>query len=152
MSHDEEAKDFAMDVEGFDESDESEDPRVTEVRSLVWSMLDETISADEIKYLEELIVEDEVARQTYIQCVRLHSDLQYYYAQRRAEESGEKKRPFADLPIELPTTDGTYGSTARPSGSPPATVPTRPRSRVRCSRPPGPTTRSPVSPPPTSPS
>ena len=54
-------------------------PHDADVEDLVWSMLDDRISVDEFQRLEELLRADEDARRLYLECVRLHVDLQQWF-------------------------------------------------------------------------
>ena len=52
------------------------DPVVLErVQELTWAILDEQISADEMRLLDNLLLSDDEARRTYIGCMQLHTDL-----------------------------------------------------------------------------
>ena len=58
------------------------DPVVRErVQELTWALLDEQILDDEMKLLDNLLLSDDSARDTYIQCVQLHTDLMQYHRQ-----------------------------------------------------------------------
>ena len=56
------------------------DPVLNErVQELTWALVDEQITDDEVRLLDNLLLSDDVARQTYIDCVQLHSDLMYHF-------------------------------------------------------------------------
>jgi hypothetical protein len=58
------------------------DPVVNErVQELTWALVDEQISEDEMRLLDNLLLSDEEARQTYIGCVQLHTDLMHHFRQ-----------------------------------------------------------------------
>ena len=61
---------------------EHRDPVVNErVQELTWALMDEQINDDEMRLLENLLLSDESARQTYIDCVQLHTDLARHFCQ-----------------------------------------------------------------------
>ena len=65
------------------------DPVVNErVQELTWALMDEQISSDEMRLLDNLLLSDNVARDTYIGCVQLHTDLLYHF-----REPAEKNAP-----------------------------------------------------------
>jgi hypothetical protein len=43
-------------------------------------MLDEQITDDEFGLLDNLLLSDEKARQSYVGCVQLHTDLMFHFA------------------------------------------------------------------------
>jgi hypothetical protein len=75
----------------------------TETQRLTWAVLDENITQKELKRLEQLLLEDSEARQTYINCVQMHADLMEFYGQQPKESSPgkkvQKKVPTQDLPL-----------------------------------------------------
>jgi hypothetical protein len=52
-----------------------------QVQALTWALLDERISENEIVQLNQLLLGSGKARDTYIRCVQLHSDLQAQFAE-----------------------------------------------------------------------
>jgi hypothetical protein len=50
------------------------------VQELTWALLDEQITSDEKSLLETALVSDVQSRETYVECVRLHTDLVAHYA------------------------------------------------------------------------
>ena len=50
------------------------------VQELTWSLVDEQVDADEFRLLENLLLSDDKARDTYIGCVQLHVDLMAQFA------------------------------------------------------------------------
>src|SRR5262245_30023115 len=65
------------------------DPVVGErVQELTWALVDEQISDDEMRLLDNLLLSDDEARQTYVDCVQLHTDLMYHF-----REPSEKNSP-----------------------------------------------------------
>jgi hypothetical protein len=69
------------------------DPVVNErVQELTWALVDEQISDDEMGLLDNLLLSDDEARQTYIGCVQLHADLVSHYrkpAEQTAPRTGK---------------------------------------------------------------
>lgn len=49
------------------------------VQELTWALLDENISDDEMSLLDTLLLTGESARNRYIECVQLHTDLMAHY-------------------------------------------------------------------------
>jgi hypothetical protein len=49
------------------------------VRELTWDLLDEQISDDEFRLLENLLLSDGKARDAYLGCVQLQADLMSHY-------------------------------------------------------------------------
>jgi hypothetical protein len=50
------------------------------VQELTWALLDEQINEDEFILLDNLLLSDEKARESYIGCVQLHTDLMAHFA------------------------------------------------------------------------
>jgi hypothetical protein len=63
-------------------SAKSADDRVISdrVQELTWALLDEQINDDEFILLDNLLLSDEKARDSYIGCVQLHVDLISHFA------------------------------------------------------------------------
>jgi len=59
------------------------------VQELTWAMVDEQINADEIRLLENLLLSDDQARDTYVHCIQLHTDLLGHFAKPVAEAAGK---------------------------------------------------------------
>lgn len=58
------------------------DPVVSErVQELTWALMDEQINDDEVRLLDNLLLSDDQARETYIGCVQLHADLAQHFRQ-----------------------------------------------------------------------
>ncbi len=71
------------------------EPLLDEVEQLTWSLLDENINEDEFARLEQVLVDENAARQTYLDCVQLHVDLQQYFAEEpAAATSGASRSPL----------------------------------------------------------
>lgn len=49
---------------------------------LIWSLLDGQLSEPDCKRLEQFILQHELVRQRYLECMQLHVDLQTVYHQR----------------------------------------------------------------------
>src|SRR3954447_10517195 len=50
------------------------------VQELTWALLDEQINDDEFILLDNLLLSDEKARDSYIGCVQLHAELMSHFA------------------------------------------------------------------------
>jgi len=50
------------------------------VQELTWALLDEQISDDEFGLLDNLLLSDQKARQSYVGCVQLHAELMAHFA------------------------------------------------------------------------
>jgi hypothetical protein len=50
------------------------------VQELVWALVDDQIADDEMRLLDNLLLSDDGARETYVGCVQLHSDLVFHFA------------------------------------------------------------------------
>ena len=62
-------------------SSKSDDRVISErVQELTWALLDEQISDDEFGLLDNLLLSDEKARQSYVGCVQLHAELMAHFA------------------------------------------------------------------------
>jgi hypothetical protein len=58
------------------------------VQELTWALLDGEISDDEMSLLDTLLLTGDDARNRYIECVQLHTDLMAHYAE--PSKSAEK--------------------------------------------------------------
>ena len=68
-------------------SSSSDDRVISErIQELTWALLDEQISDDEFVLLDNLLLSDEKARQSYVGCVQLHAELMTHFA----EPAGKK--------------------------------------------------------------
>jgi hypothetical protein len=50
------------------------------VQELTWALLDEQMNDDDLHLLDNLLLSDDKARQSYIGCVQLHADLMAHFA------------------------------------------------------------------------
>ncbi len=66
------------------------DDLINEVQELVWALVDDQATDQQVRRLEELLLENQQARQVYVQCMQMHADLHYML-------SGKQPR----LPIPL---------------------------------------------------
>jgi hypothetical protein len=78
----------------------------SEVQDLVWALVDEQATADQIRRLEAVLLEDGEARRVYVTCMQMHADLHYLLGgmprlakilEKAIEE--ERKGASAALPI-----------------------------------------------------
>ncbi len=60
------------------------EPLLDEVEQLTWALLDDNISDEEFSRLEQVLVDEGAARQTYLGCVQMHVDLHQYFAEQPA--------------------------------------------------------------------
>src|SRR4051812_43759197 len=73
------------------------------VQELTWALLDDQIKDDEFRLLENLLLSDEDARKSYLNCVQLHADLMVRFAQpaARSEAKSSGSGVIMGLPFEL---------------------------------------------------
>jgi hypothetical protein len=78
-----------------------DDPQQTvleRVQELTWALLDGEISDDEVSLLDTLLLTGDDARNRYIECVQLHTDLMAHYAEpSRRAGNGSAKSPVAGV-------------------------------------------------------
>jgi len=74
-----------------------DDPEATvleRVQELTWALLDGDISDDEMSLLDTLLLAGDAARNRYIECVQLHTDLMAHYSEpSTATGKGGSKSP-----------------------------------------------------------
>ena len=78
----------------FDSEPRANDANATiveRVQELTWALVDEQIDDDEMRLLDNLLLSDDGARDTYIACMQLHSDLMQEFV-----------KPANDLPHAVP--------------------------------------------------
>jgi hypothetical protein len=63
------------------------------VQELTWALMDEHINDDEFRLLDTLLMSDDAARGTYIDCVQLHSDLMFHFADPSKNPPASGKTP-----------------------------------------------------------
>jgi hypothetical protein len=82
-----------------------------EVQELTWALVDEQASEHDVRRLEKLLLEHEDARQTYVLCMQIHTDLHFLLGRRpplppalvEAIEQQKAKHSRASLPVvDLP--------------------------------------------------
>jgi hypothetical protein len=93
----------------------------TEVQELAWALVDEQATDGQIRRLEELLLGGHEARQVYVTCMQMHSDLHYLLGGRqprlppaleaaiKAEKKARPTPPLVDLPpiiANVPYVDG----------------------------------------------
>ncbi len=49
----------------------------TTVQELVWALIDEQATPEQLSQLEQLCLESDEARQVYIRCIQMHADLRH---------------------------------------------------------------------------
>jgi hypothetical protein len=52
---------------------------LNEVQELTWALIDDQATDKDVARLEELLVAHNEARQTYVECMRLHTDLHFFF-------------------------------------------------------------------------
>jgi anti-sigma factor RsiW len=50
-----------------------------EVQKLVWALLDEQASKEQVQRLQTLLAEDDEARQIYVMCIQMHADSHHLF-------------------------------------------------------------------------
>lgn len=58
----------------------SADQLLAQAEKLIWSLLDDTLPADDVQRLEEMIHKHDQVRDLYLDCVHLHADLAGHFA------------------------------------------------------------------------
>jgi hypothetical protein len=102
------------------------DELMTEVQELVWAMIDDQATDREVHRLEELLLENDEARKTYVMCMQMHADLHFLLgkaptklpaALEKAQKVANPKKATAPLPlVNLPPVGSTLSiSDAFPS-------------------------------------
>ena len=96
-----------------------EPPITDRVQELTWALVDEQITADEVELLDNLLLSDDGARDAYIGCIQLHTDLLYHYgnvpAPLNATEAG--KSPVLGFLHDASSPFGAHPPTAEDSRS-----------------------------------
>jgi hypothetical protein len=67
----------------------------SEVQDLVWALVDEQATDEQVRRLEELLLRSNEARTTYVRCMQMHADLRYMF--------GGRPSPSPKLPQETPS-------------------------------------------------
>ncbi len=57
-------------------------------QELVWALLDDQISDANFAELEERLLADKAARETYIHCVQMHADLTTHFSEKAGQQTG----------------------------------------------------------------
>ncbi|MEX0867619.1 MAG: hypothetical protein WD030_09690 [Pirellulales bacterium] len=67
------------------------------VEELTWALVDDHIDEAEIAQLETLLLENESARKTYVECMQMHADLHFMFNQKAGAtvRSGSSRLPAA---------------------------------------------------------
>lgn len=78
-------------------SDPQDDAVAEEVHELVWAMIDDRITAEQIERLDQLVIRDPRARAAYTQCMHLHADLWSLFASPPDTEIGNAPQPVPPL-------------------------------------------------------
>lgn len=75
------------------------------VQELTWAMVDGEIGHDDVELLESLLLSDEHARSTYLNCVQLHADLVGHFADRNPPQEASTPPILSFLGGGSPTVD-----------------------------------------------
>ncbi len=57
-------------------------PATVDVEDLTWQLLDDRLEEPKVRVLERELTNNEKSRRTYIDCVRLHVDLMFYFREK----------------------------------------------------------------------
>jgi hypothetical protein len=63
------------------------------VQGLTWALVENEIDEDELRLLENLLLSDDTARETYVDCVQLHTDLLSHFADAGKQPPAGGKSP-----------------------------------------------------------
>ena len=53
---------------------------IEEVQQIVWALVDETATEEQVRRLESLVLKSAEARRTYVDCMTLHAELHCMFA------------------------------------------------------------------------
>jgi len=56
-----------------------------EVQELAWALIDEQATEEQVRRLEELLLENKDAREVYVMCMQMHADLHYLLGGKKFE-------------------------------------------------------------------
>jgi len=94
---------------------------MSEVQELVWALIDEQATETQVARLEQLLLENDEARRTYVMCMQMHADLHFLLGNRqlvlpavieqakkaetaKAEQPKKAKMPLPSLDLPSPAT------------------------------------------------
>jgi len=100
--------DFPADENPADEVDDK--IVVDRVQDLTWALLDECATEEDVALLDNLLLSDASARQSYIACIQLHTDLMGHYAKPTAPATPSGKLPVLgflgqEMPVSFPSAE-----------------------------------------------
>ena len=75
------------------------------VQELTWALVDDQINDDEVQFLESLMLSDDKARGTYIECIQLHADLMSHFAAKNAPTGSGNTQVLSFLNGVTPSVD-----------------------------------------------
>jgi hypothetical protein len=75
------------------------------VEELTWALVDDQIEQGEFELLENLLLSDDGARRTYLDCVQLHADLVGHFAEEKSPGAGNKSPILSFLGGANPSVD-----------------------------------------------
>ena len=77
-----------------------------EVQEIVWALVDDHVTDEQIGRLEKLIAESDEARGTYVRCMQMHADLHHLLGKQRPAAfppgTSGPPLPITDLPAVGP--------------------------------------------------
>jgi hypothetical protein len=84
-----------------------------EVQELVWALIDDQATDDDVRRLEKLLLDNDEARRTYVLCMQMHADLHFLLG---------GKQP----PLPIPPQKGKRAEAPKPSRKPLPLIELRP--------------------------
>ena len=94
----------------------SADSAQERVQELTWALVDQQITDDEMSLLDNLLLSDDKACATYVDCIQLHADLATHFAaQRQPEDALRAKSPVLGFLNAVMPPMGLQSNTAQDS-------------------------------------
>jgi hypothetical protein len=75
-------------------------PATVDVEDLTWQLLDDRLEEPKVRVLERELTNNDKSRRTYVDCVRLHTDLMFYFREKWNEEHPDEAKPLMPLPFD----------------------------------------------------
>jgi len=75
------------------------------VQELTWALVDDQINSGEFQLLESMLLSDDAARQEYLDCIQLHTDLVAHFATPDCVTAEGKSPVLSFLGGEFPPLD-----------------------------------------------
>jgi hypothetical protein len=67
----------------------------SEVQDLVWALVDEQATDDQVRTLETLLLQSDEARRVYVRCMQMHADLYCLFGGKQAPPPRPRKKAAA---------------------------------------------------------